>query len=145
MWRPSHSSNQLQTLDLCLFGATKKLIARINKLEKVNVQVNYIVRVVDGLMAAAVPHNIVPSFRNTGVSLLLNDDHVIRCMVTQETTRCILGAPFLACLPIPEEEEEDLEMLGYIDQVRPRDVESGQGERDDNPLIQENSTVAMFE
>jgi hypothetical protein len=51
------------------------------------------------------------------VSLLPDDDRVICCIVTPETTRCLFGAPFSACLPIPEEEEEDLDMLGYIDQV----------------------------
>jgi hypothetical protein len=71
MWLPPHSSNQLQMLDLCLFCATKKLIARMNKLERVNVQTDHIVRVLEGFMAAAVPHNIVASFRNAGVSLVL--------------------------------------------------------------------------
>jgi hypothetical protein len=108
------------------------LIARINKLEQVNVQTNHIVWVLDGFMVAAVPHNIVVSFRNTGVSLLLDDDRVIRCMVSPETTRCLLGAPFSAHLPIPEGQEEDLDMLGYINQVRPRDIESEPGEGDDH-------------
>jgi hypothetical protein len=31
---PPHSSNQLQMLDLCVFGVTKRLIARLNKLDK---------------------------------------------------------------------------------------------------------------
>jgi hypothetical protein len=30
-------------------------------------------------------------------------------------------------LPIPEEKEEDLDMFGYIDQIRPRDIEIGKG------------------
>jgi hypothetical protein len=113
MWLPPHSLNQPQMLDLYLFGATKKLIARINKLERVNVQTDHIVRALGGFMAAAVPHNILASFGNAGVLLLLDDDRAIRCMVTPETTRCLLGALFSARLPIPEEEEEDLNMLGY--------------------------------
>jgi hypothetical protein len=84
-------------------------------------------------MVAAVRHNIVASFRNAGMLLLRDDDRAIRCMVTPETTGCLLEAPFSARFPIPEEEEEDLDMLGYIDQVRPRDIESGHGEGDGNP------------
>jgi hypothetical protein len=125
MWLRPHFSNQLQMLDLCLFGVTKKLIVRINKLEWVNVQTDHIVRVLDGFLAATVPHNIVASFRNAEASLLLDDDRVIRPMVTPETTHCLLGAPFSARLPIPEEKEEDLDMLGHIDQVRPRDSKGG--------------------
>jgi hypothetical protein len=34
---------------------------------------------------------------------------------------------------LPTSEEEDLDMLGYIDQVRQRDIESVQGEGDGNP------------
>jgi hypothetical protein len=75
-------------------------------------QTDHIVRVLDGFMAAVVPHNIVANFRNAGVSLLLDDDRVICCTVTPETTRCLFGAPFSARLSIPEEEEEDLDMLG---------------------------------
>jgi hypothetical protein len=102
-------------------------------LERVNVQINHIVRVLGGFMTAAVPRSIAASSRNLGVLLLLDDDRGIRCMVTLETIRCLLGSPFSACLPIPQEEEEDLDILGYIDQVRPRDIESGQGESDGNP------------
>jgi hypothetical protein len=94
IWLPPHSSNQLQMLDLCIFALTKRQISRVNKLERVNVQSDHIVRILDGFMAAAVPHNIVASFRNAGISLLLDDDRVLRCQVTPETARCLLGSPF---------------------------------------------------
>jgi hypothetical protein len=86
---------------------------------------DHIVRVLDGSMAAGVPDNIMASFGNAGVSLLLDDDRVIRCVVTPETTRCLLGTPFSASLQTPE--EEDLDLLGCIDSVRSRDIESVQG------------------
>jgi hypothetical protein len=110
VWLPPHSSNQLQMLDLCIFGVTKKLIFRANKLEKVNLQSDHIVRILDGFMAAAVPHNVVQSFRNGGISLLLDDDRVVRCQVTPDTARCLLGQPFadpLTGLTLVADEEED--------------------------------------
>jgi hypothetical protein len=55
------------------FWITTKLITRINKLEKVNIPTDHIVRVLDGFIAAAVPHNIVATFRNAWISLLLDN------------------------------------------------------------------------
>jgi hypothetical protein len=45
-------------------------------------------------MAAAVPHNIVDSFKNAGISLMLDDDRGLRYLVTSETTQCLLEARF---------------------------------------------------
>jgi hypothetical protein len=53
-------------LDLCIFAVTKMLIVRVTKLEKVNLQTGHIVRIFDGYMAVAAPHNIVESFKNAG-------------------------------------------------------------------------------
>jgi hypothetical protein len=58
-------------LDLCIFAVTKKLIARVNKPEKVNLQTDDILRILDEYMAAAVLHNIVESFKNAGIWLIL--------------------------------------------------------------------------
>jgi hypothetical protein len=109
VWLPPHSSNQLQMLDLCIFGVTKRLIFKANKLEKVNLQSDHIIRILDGFMAAAVPRNVVASFRNAGISVMLDDDRVLRCKITPETARCLLGTPFadpLAGLELTDEEEE---------------------------------------
>jgi hypothetical protein len=35
---PPHSSNQLQVLDLSIFGLTKQVITRVNHMEGVNIQ-----------------------------------------------------------------------------------------------------------
>jgi hypothetical protein len=45
-------------------------------------------------MHTKVPHNIIQSVRNAGISLLLDDDRVIRCNVTPNPTPCIIATPF---------------------------------------------------
>jgi hypothetical protein len=68
-----HSSNQLQMLDLSIFGVVERRIARVNKLEQVNIQTNHIHEILQGFYAAAAPANIVASFRNGGVSLVMDN------------------------------------------------------------------------
>jgi hypothetical protein len=94
VWLPPHSSNQLQMLDLCVFAVRKRLIFRANKLEKVNLRSDHIVRILDEFMAAAVPHNIVANFKNAGISLILDDERVLRSHVSQETARSLFGSAF---------------------------------------------------
>jgi hypothetical protein len=102
---PPHSSNQLQPLDLCLFGVTKKLIQRVNQLETINLQSYHIVRIVNGFMSASVPLNIVESFANAGISLLLDpEDRQLYCHITPETARCLLHSEVEAD---PRENPED--------------------------------------
>jgi hypothetical protein len=114
-------------LDLCFVGITEKLIIRIHKLEKVNLQTDHIVGVLDGFMIAA-PHNIVARFRNAGISLLLDSDRVIRCVMTAETARRLLGTPFSGAMPIPEDEEdgENPDIREYVDQADLRFVDRGE-------------------
>jgi hypothetical protein len=50
----------------------------VNKPDKVNLQSDQIVRILDGFMAAAIPHNFVESFKNADISLMLDDDRVLR-------------------------------------------------------------------
>jgi hypothetical protein len=107
IWLPPHASNQLQMLDLCIFGLTKRAIMRANRLEKVNIQTDHIVRVLESFMSAAVPHNIIKSFANGGISLILDGDRVIRCQITPHTTRCLLGSPFDLELPPGTSDDQD--------------------------------------
>jgi hypothetical protein len=59
-------------------------------------------------MPTAVPHHRVQSFRNAGFSLILDDDRVIRCDITPNTARCIIGTPFADSLRnLPEKEEDE--------------------------------------
>jgi hypothetical protein len=105
LWLPPHSSNQLQMLDLSVFGITKRLIIRINKLEAVNVQTDHIVRVVNGFMSAAVPKNIIASFRNAGITVKRDASNQIWCHVTPETARCLFE-PEKSLTANPEEEDD---------------------------------------
>jgi hypothetical protein len=107
IWLPPHASNQLQMLDLCIFGLTKRAIMRTNRLERVNLQTDHIVRVLGSFMSAAVPQNIVKSFANAGISLIFDDDRVIRCQITPRTTRCLLGSPLDVELPPGTSDDED--------------------------------------
>jgi hypothetical protein len=89
-----------------VFGITKGYISRANKLEKNNVQIDHIVRILKGFYAAASPPNIIETFRNAGISLILDSepDEQPRCLVTvtPETARCILE-PIQPELDIPEQ------------------------------------------
>jgi hypothetical protein len=83
-------------------------------------------------MAAGVPHNIVASFRNVDISLPLDGDQVIRCVIASVTACCLFGTPFSRPLSIPEEEEkeEDLDIRESVDQMEPRLIEVERGEGD---------------
>jgi hypothetical protein len=79
---PPHPSNQRQTLDLSIFGTTKRIISRANRLEEVPIQIFHICRVVCSFLSAAMPINIVQSFNNAGISLV-KDSPTILCTVTR--------------------------------------------------------------
>jgi hypothetical protein len=65
-------------------------------------------RIVDGYMAAAVPHNIMEGFKNAGISLIFDDGRIIQCQTTLETARCFIRAPFPDLLTgIELEDDED--------------------------------------
>jgi hypothetical protein len=69
---PPHSSNQMQPLDLSTFGVTKRLIARVNRMETVNVQSSHIAQVVSAFMSASSPLNVVGTFLSAGIALSLD-------------------------------------------------------------------------
>jgi hypothetical protein len=52
---PTHSSNQVQPLDLSLFGVAKSLLALRNHMESVNIQTSHIINLMNAFLAAAVP------------------------------------------------------------------------------------------
>jgi hypothetical protein len=94
---PPDSSNQLQPLDLSLFGATKRHILGANRHEEGNLQSRHICEVLTGFLSAAVPPSIVASFRNGGISLVLEGNEPrsgripnILCRITPESARCLL-------------------------------------------------------
>jgi hypothetical protein len=118
---PPHSSNQLQMLDLSIFGVTKRMIARVNKLEKVNVQTTHIHQILQGFYSAATPANIVASFRNAGVSLAIKaETRETICAITPQTARCLIHPMDLTEHRMETEEvaaERDPNQDEYIERV----------------------------
>jgi hypothetical protein len=111
---PPHSSNQLQALDLSLFGVTKRLMARVNRMETVNVQSKHIAQVVCAFLSAATPLNIVASFRNAGIGLVVDQD-MVRCQVQPNSARCLLHPLEPPGVEIPDEDAgADMEAELYI-------------------------------
>jgi hypothetical protein len=107
---PPHSSNQIQPLDLCAFGLTKKIL-RYNNMQKSRIQTYHILEVLDAFSQAARRRNITASFRNAGISLALknftlpggNDILHTVCRVTVDKCRCLLR--YFPQLLVDEEEE----------------------------------------
>jgi hypothetical protein len=56
----------------------------------------------------------------------------IYCVITPKRTRCLLGSSFSGALPTPQEKEneEDLDIREYADQVEPRFIGIERGEGD---------------
>jgi hypothetical protein len=85
---PLHSSNQIQSLDLSTFGITKQCIARVNRMEKVNVQPGRIAQAVSSFMSAAPPVSAVGRFLSTGITLFPGTDGRQYCRVCSNRARC---------------------------------------------------------
>jgi hypothetical protein len=99
LYFPPHSSNQLQPLDLLIFGVTKRLLLRVNRLDSVNVQSSHIAQVVCSFMSAATPLNILRTFSLSGICVMC-DEGILRCQVRMEGARRILvqfGRPVPGC------------------------------------------------
>jgi hypothetical protein len=98
---PLHTSNQLQPLDLCIFGVTQKAI-RLHQVEDWKIQAQYICLILEEFVQAATPMNIVSAFRNAGIDRVLEKmagpvGELIweaLCRVSPETCRCLLTNAF---------------------------------------------------
>jgi hypothetical protein len=60
----------------------------VNKHEKINLQSGNIVRILDGFMAAGVPHDIAEVFKETSISPMLDKNRRLLCLIMSETTQC---------------------------------------------------------
>jgi hypothetical protein len=85
-----HSSNQFQPLDLCVFGVTKRLMARLNRMDAANVQSVHIARLLSAFHSACNPVSVIASLRNAGIAVHL-DDGMPMGHVDIEECRCLLG------------------------------------------------------
>jgi hypothetical protein len=106
-----------------MFGITKTFPSRVNRLEKVNIQTNSIAQILDSFMAAVIPYNLVAGLRNAGVSLIMDDNRVIRSKGMPDTARCLLEPVIreeLLGLAEEEEEEEESNLQEYIMRISGR-------------------------
>lgn len=115
-WLPPHSSNQIQPLDLSTFGITKRHIARVNRMETVNVQSRHIAEVVSSFMSAASPMNVVGTFASAGITLTLSPEGRPLCRVCPERARCLLFPIERMEVEIPTDAEvEEIERDLYVE------------------------------
>jgi hypothetical protein len=87
---PPHSSKQVQPLDLCVFGVTKRLMTRLNRMDEANVQSVHMARLFSAFHSACNPVNVIASFRNVGIAVHL-DHGMPMCHVDIDECRCLLG------------------------------------------------------
>jgi hypothetical protein len=117
---PPHSSNQLQPLDLSLFGVTKRLLARMNRLDAVNIQTKHIAQVVSSFMSAATPLNIVKTFGLSGIGLMIDDEGILRCQVRPQEAKRLLMAltiPIPGCDGVEDEASDDEEIRAFEEEM----------------------------
>jgi hypothetical protein len=110
LWLPPHSSHLLQMLDLCIFGVTKRVLARLNRGEHRYVQTDHLLKILDSFSEACAPGKIAASFRLGGVSLILDETDTLRCAVTPHKARRVLGLfedPTLSFFSEHQEEEDE--------------------------------------
>jgi hypothetical protein len=86
---PPYSSNQLQPLDLSLFGITKRLLRRLNRLDFLNIQTKHIARIV--------PVNIVRIFAMSGIYPVKVGDQILCTVRPGQAKRLLILLP--PCFP----------------------------------------------
>jgi hypothetical protein len=82
---PPHSSNQLQELDISLFGLLKRRIENINSKLDINIQSKHIAQIYSAFQSSFTSQNIIASFRNAGMELFIEGDN---CFVTINVIGC---------------------------------------------------------
>jgi hypothetical protein len=81
----------------------------MNKIERINLHWDDIAEILNGFVAA-VPHGTVESFQNPSILPPLDNDRVLRCLITAEMEWRLLGVSFadpFTGLEFVEEEDED--------------------------------------
>jgi hypothetical protein len=97
-----HSSNQVQTIDLTIFGVTQRLITRLNKMEPRNVQSNHITKFVSAFHSAVNPIHVIASFQNAGLTSRLGPDGLATCYVDIDQCRCVLNSAEVIAAVAPD-------------------------------------------
>jgi transposase len=91
---PPHSSNQLQVLDVSLFGLLKRRIENINSKVDINIQSKHIAQIYSALQSSFTSQNIIASFRNAGMELYLENSTCF-VSVNELLCHCLLFDPKL--------------------------------------------------
>jgi hypothetical protein len=86
-----HSSNQGQPLDPLTFGITKQFLARVNRMETVNIESLHTAHAVSTFMSAASAINVIATFQSVGINLAIADEKLI-CWLTPRSTRCLMAS-----------------------------------------------------
>jgi hypothetical protein len=71
---PPRTSNHLQLLGLSLFGLTKRLLIRVNRMDALNILRQQVTRVACPFLSASL--NVMKSFRNAVIDVALDEDHL---------------------------------------------------------------------
>jgi hypothetical protein len=88
-------------------------------MEKLDIQTQHVGQVIYAFMPTAVPLNVAKSFRNSGIDLFVDEDHLF-CRVIPGLARCLLNPACLQPVPIPEKTEDktaEAEMESYLKNV----------------------------
>jgi hypothetical protein len=136
---PPHSSNQLQMLDLCIFGVTKRIIRRMNRVLDVNQQTDHLVKIIESFLRACIPRNIVSSFKKAGISQVLYGDDVLLCHVTPETATSLITG-ITEPNEFDLEQDDDDEDETYVDGL---DAIEHEGHNTDINLLYETEEVVI--
>jgi hypothetical protein len=75
-------------------------------MEALNIQTQHVAQVVGPFLSAAVPPNVIQSFRNAGIDVVV-DENYLCCRVISSLARCLLNPASLQPVPIPEETEDE--------------------------------------
>jgi hypothetical protein len=75
-------------------------------MQKLNIQTQHVAQLVRAFMTAVVPVNIIKSFRNLGIDLIIDENYLL-WRVIPGLARCLLNATCLRPIPIPEETADE--------------------------------------
>jgi hypothetical protein len=113
---PPPSSHQLQPLDFCLFGVTKKLLKQVNDPDTFNVQIKHIADFVYAFLAAAVPLTIVRIFEMSGICIVKNDVQFFCTICPERGKRLLVPVPqILLELETDADDLDEAELQAYLE------------------------------
>lgn len=92
---PPHSSDQLQPLDVGLFGNMKAAQSRVHVPTEMSLQSRQVIRILSGFHATFHPMAVTSAFRRAGISLQISSGRLFCCVSPSTCTALRNPAPFL--------------------------------------------------